>query len=137
MSFVHGKNTYISLNAKDLSPYCNTSELTRTADSHDVTTYGKNSHVYNGGLKDGKATMGGIYDNGTVGASAGPAFVIKPIVGTVVSLVRRTEGTGTGKPQETVNVLVTQYVETSPVADMVTWSCEMQLSDDVATTTQA
>ena len=48
MAFVHGKNTFISLNGSDLSAFTNTSELGRTADSHDVTTYGKNSHVYAG-----------------------------------------------------------------------------------------
>lgn len=142
MAFVHGKNTYIALSGSslpvtgtaDLSAYTNTSELTRTADSHDVTTYGKNSHVFSGGLKGGTATMGGIYDNSL---SAGPRAIIEPAIGETVTLTRRTEGTGNGKPQDVVDVVITQYVETSPVADMVTWSCEMQLSDDVDTTAQS
>jgi hypothetical protein len=133
MAFVHGKNTYISLDAKDLSAYTNTSELSRSADSHDVTTYGKNSHVYQGGLLDGKASMGGIYDST---ALTGPRAVIEPLIGTTVELIRRPEGTGTGKPEDTVDVLVVGYVETNPVADMVTWSCELQCSDDIATTVQ-
>lgn len=41
MAFVHGKDTFISLNGSDLSTYTNTSELSRSADRHDVTTYGK------------------------------------------------------------------------------------------------
>lgn len=133
MTFVHGKNTYISLNAADLSAYTDTSELNRSADSHDVTTYGKNSHVKAGGLLDGKATMAGTYDN-TAGTS--PRAIIRPLIGQTVTLVRRTEGTGVGKPQDTVAVLVTGYVETAPVADMVKWSCEMELSDDVTSTVQ-
>lgn len=134
MAFVHGKDTFISLDGDDLSAYTNTSEITKTADSHDVTTYGKNSHVFTGGLKGGTATMGGIYDNT---ASTGPRAVIDPLIGATVELIRQTEGAGTGKPQDKVDVVVTQYVETSPVADMVTWTCEMQLSDDVDTTAQA
>lgn len=133
MAFVHGKNTFISLDGDDLSTYTNTSDLERTADSHDTTTYGKNSHCYSGGLLGGTATMGGVYDS----AAAGPRGVIEPLIGTVVELVRRPEGTGTGKPVDTVDVLVTKYKETNPVADMVQWECEMQLSDDVASTTQA
>lgn len=133
MAFVHGKDTFISLDGNDLSQYTNTSELTRTADSHDVTAYGKRSHVFNGGLLGGKATMGGTYDNT---ASTGPRAVINPLIGQVVELVRKPEGTGTGRPVDTVNVLVTQYVETNPVADMVTWSCDMQLSDDVVSSTE-
>lgn len=133
MTFVHGKNTYVSLGGDDLSAYTNTSNLERNADSHDVTTYGKNSHVFAGGLKSGTASMGGIYDSG----AGGPRATIEPLVGTVVELIRRPEGTGTGKPQQAVDVLVTKYVETNPVADMVTWSVEFQLSDDIADTTQA
>ena len=133
MTFVHGKDTFISLNAVDLSAFVNTSELGRTADSHDVTTYGKDSHVYAGGLLDGKATMAGVYDNG----GSGPRATIEPLIGTVVTLIRQPEGTGSGLPQDEVDVLVMGYTETNPVADMVAWSCEMQLSDDVDSDDQA
>ena len=132
MAFVHGKNTFISLNGSDLSPYTNTSTFGRGADSHDVTTYGKEDHVFQGGLGLNTASMGGIYDNG----ATGPRDVIEPLVGTVVTMIRRPEGTGSGKPQDSVSVLITSYVETSPVADMVTWSCEMQPSDAVTSTNQ-
>lgn len=134
MAFVHGKATYISLDGDDLSAYVNTSDLNMTADSHDVTTYGKDSHVFSGGLKGGTASMSGIYDNT---ATTGPRAVIQPLVGTVVPLVRRPEGTGSSLPQDTVDVLVTGYTETSPVNDMVAWSCQMQLSDDVDSAAQS
>lgn len=133
MSFVHGKDTYISLNASDLSAYVTTSELERTADKHDVTTYGKDDHVYQGGLGDGTASMEGIYDNTT----SGPRDIIEPLIGTVVALIRRPEGTGSGLPEDTVDVLVEKYKETNPVADMVKWSVDLQLSDAVTSTNQA
>lgn len=132
MAFVHGKNTYISLNGSDLSAFTNTSTLTRKADKHDVTTYGKNSHVYQGGLGDGTSSMGGVYDN----TASGPRDVIEPLIGTVVELIRRPEGTGSGLPQDTVDALVEEYVETNPVADMVTWTATLQLSDDVVSANQ-
>jgi hypothetical protein len=132
MSFVHGRNTYISLNGSVLSAYCNDSEFGRTSDSHDVTTYGKNSKCYSGGLLDGTFTMKGVYDNTT----AGPRDIIEPLIGTNVTLIRRVEGTGSGLPQDSVTVLVTKYVETSPVADMVSWSCDCQCSDDITSTNQ-
>lgn len=132
MAFVHGKNTFISLNGSDLSAFTNASELNRSADIHDVTTYGKNSHVKLGGLGDGKASMSGIYDNG----ATGPRDIIEPLVGTTVTLVRRPEGTGSGLPQDSVSVVVAGYVETAPVADMVTWSAELELSDEVTSTNQ-
>lgn len=132
MAFVHSKNTFISLDGDNLSTYTNTSELTRTADSHDVTTYGKNAHVKEGGLLDGTGSMAGIYDS----AAGGPRGVIEPLIGTVVELIRRPEGTGSGKPQDTVDVLITSYNESNPVADYIQWTCEFELSDDVASTTQ-
>ena len=133
MTFVHGKSTYISLNAIDISAFCNTSTFTRSADSHDVTTFGSNAHKFQGGLLDGTSEIGGIYDNTT----SGPRDVIEPLIGTNVTYVRRVEGTGSGLPQDSVEVLVTDYVETSPVADMVTWTATLQLSGDVTSTNQA
>lgn len=132
MAFVHGKDTFVSLNASDLSAFANTSTLTRKADKHDVTTYGKDDHVYTGGLGDGAFSMGGIYDN----TASGPRDVIEPLIGTVVELIRRPEGTGSGLPQDTVDVLVEEYVETNPVADMVTWSVTLQPSDALVSTNQ-
>jgi len=132
MAFVHGKSTFISLNGSDLSVYCNTSSFERKADKHDTTTYGKDNHVYSGGLGDGAASMGGVYDN----TSAGPHDTIGPLIGTVVELIRRVEGTGSGLPQDTVDVLIESYVETSPVADMVAWACTIQPSDAVVSTNQ-
>lgn len=132
MSFVHGRNTVITLNGTDLSAFVTTSQIEKNADKHDVTTYGQTTHVYSGGLKDGTATMSGVYDNGV----AGPRATILALIGTTVTLVRRPDGTGAGKAQDSVTVLVEKYTETNPVADMVTWSCDMQLAGPVTTTAQ-
>lgn len=133
MTFVHGSDTYISINASDISSYCTQSDFKRTVDSHDVTTYGKNSHVYKGGLGDGTSSVSGIYDNTAV---VSPRVVLSALLGQVVELIRRPDGTGSGKAMDTVDVLVGEYTETSPVADMVTWSLALQLSGDVDSTAQ-
>jgi hypothetical protein len=134
MAFSHGRKTFISLNAVDLSAFTTTSALEKTSDKHDVTTYGNDNHVYSTGLKDGTCTMSGVYDN----TAGGPRATIQAIqsAGTAVTLIRRPDGTGTGKAQDSVSVIVTKYNETNPVADMVTWSCDMQMSGAVTTTAQ-
>jgi hypothetical protein len=132
MAFVHGKNTFISLNGSDLSPFTNTSTFGRGADTHDTTCYGATDHAFEGGLGINTFSMGGIYDS----TAAGPRDVIEPLVGTTVTLIRRPEGTGSGRPQDSVSVVVNGYVETSPVADMVTWSCEVTPSGAVTSTNQ-
>lgn len=133
--FIHSESTYLSIDGDDISQFCNASDLDRTQDSHDVTTYGKSAHVYQGGLADGTASISGIYDNTT---GTGPRAVLRPLATTrtPVELIRRPEGTGTGKPQDTVDVLVTSYKEDAPIADMVKWTASLQLSDAVASTTQ-
>jgi hypothetical protein len=130
---VHSKLTVWKVGSNDISQYCNSSNLKRTADSHDVTTYGKNSHVYRGGLLDGTASLGGFYDSTAV---TGPRAVLEPLIGTTVEITHWPEGAGSGKPSDVFDALVTDYTEDKPIADFVTWSLELQLSDDVDSTAQ-
>lgn len=134
MGFVHSRGNVVSINGKTLSGYGKSFTFTRTADTHDTTTFGKNSKVYAPGLKDGKASIEGLYDNTAVN---GPGAVLRPLIGAAaVPLVYQPEGaTPTGRPTATVSVLVTSYEESAPVADMITFKAELQFSDDVADTT--
>lgn len=133
MAFKHSKDTVVKLGANDLSAYTNSSTFEKNSDSHDVTTYGKDAHVFQGGLLNGAQGIEGVYDSTAV---TGPRAVILPMVGTVVPFIRQPEGAGTGKPQDSFDVLVTKYTETSPVADMIKWAAELQPSDDMDHTAQ-
>jgi hypothetical protein len=132
MAFIHGKAGFVSLSGVDLSAFANNIEFGKSADSHDVTTFGKNSHVKQGGLKDGSITLQGVYDDG----AASPEAIIDPLVGTNALLVYRPEGTGAGRPQKVGAVLVQEYTETVPVADMITWQLTMEASDDMVKSLQ-
>lgn len=140
MAWVHGKSTVIKIDGKDLSAYANSSELGRKVQTQNVTTYGSPNYtdgskpnVYVGTLLDATGKVSGIYDN-TV--STGPGAVLKGLRNKTVKLLRQIEGTGTGKPQESVDIIVTDYTETAPVADMVTWSAEFQCSGVIDETPQ-
>lgn len=133
MAFVHGKDGYLSVDANDLSAFCDSVEFSRSADSHDTTTFGQDGHTYQGGLTDGTASIGGTYDDG----ASGPKTVLEPLIGTVVDAVYRPEGTGTGKPEQTFDVLVTSYSDSVAVADMIKWKAELQISGAVTTATQS
>ncbi|XTZ16415.1 hypothetical protein ACQSSU_03155 [Micromonospora echinospora] len=134
MAKQHGRHTYISVGSDDISTMTNTSELTRGAQSHDLTMYGDDYEVHGGGLKNGKFTCGGRYDNT---AGTGTAAVFNPLIGETVEIVRRPEGTGTGKPEQTFDGLLVSYVETSPVADYVAWSAEFTVSGGITNSVQA
>lgn len=132
MARAHGRKTQITVAANNISTYCDTSELTREADEHDVSTYGPDDAEYDGGLRRGGFTCGGLYSTDV----AGPGKVLRPLIGTVVVIVRKPEGTGTGKPTETFSAVVKKYVETNPVADFIRWSAEFTKTGAIVDTTQ-
>ena len=131
---IHGSDTVVKVDGDDLTQYSDNSQLEFNSDAHDVTVYGKKSHVFHGGLLNGTATVSGFYDST---ASTGPRAVLLPLRGKVVPFIHQPEGTGAGKPQDAVDVLVGKYTQTHPVADMVKWTVELQFSDDVDSTAQA
>lgn len=134
MAEVHNKNTVVLLDGDNISTFLNDSDWTRSPDSHDLTTYGKSDHVHKGGLGDGSTDLSGKYDDS---ATDSPRAIIEPLVGTNVTLIYRPEGTGSGLPQRSVDVLVGEYKETGPVANYRMWTCKLEHSDAVTLTTQA
>lgn len=135
MAFVHGKGVVVTIDGDNISAYCKNVEFSREADTHDTTTFGKNSKTYASGLKDGTAQLEGVYDNT---ASTGPGAVLRPLLGgAAVEFIYQPEGAGSGKPQSAVDVIVNSYEESAPVDDMITWTAELQCTDDIDDTPQA
>lgn len=134
MATATSKRLFVSLNGTDISQYCDTSEHHKKPDVVDITTYGNDAHVKEGTLLDGEGSIGGIYDTSAV---SGPRALMNALIGQTVTYVRRPEGTGSGKPQDSVLVVVGEYVETAPVADVVRWTLALNYSDDIDSTPQA
>lgn len=136
MAFVHGKNTFTSVNGVNLSTYVKTTDFNDGIDTHDTTTYGptRTRKSYQAGLGDGKISQKGIHDS----AALAPRKVLKALMaaGTVCPFILRHEGTGTGKPQSSVSVIVTAYNESLPVDDMISFSVEYQMTGDLVETDQ-
>lgn len=128
-----GAEAVFLLNAADISDFVDTITHTESVDSLDVTTFGNGGHRKRGGLTAGTIAVGGVYDTTT----AGPRDVIKPLKGTVVAFDWRPEGTGSGLPATTGNVLVQNYVESAPVADIVRWTAALEIDGDVTDANQS
>lgn len=128
--FIHGKNTFWSVNGVDLSTFGESTDITDGVAIHKVTTYGPNRTRESkaGGLGDGKITVKGTHDSGL----GSPRKVLKPLMDARVEVpyLFRHQGTGSGKSQLSVNVLVSEYKESSPVNDMIKWTCELEMSGD-------
>lgn len=133
MGSVHNKETVILLDGNDISQFCNTSDWQRTADEHETTGYTMDDATFEGGIRRGTMPIGGRYDDG----ASGPKAVIEPLLGTKVELVYRPEGTGTGKPERTVTVLVKTYNETAPVAEIRRWTVDLTMSGAVSDVDQS
>lgn len=133
----HGKNTQVTIGGQNISKHTNSTDYGREGDSHDVTTYKENpedtAHEFIGGLTGGTVTIAGVYDSDE---TTGPAAVIEPLLGTVTEFIHQPEGVGVGKPQRTMNVLVTSYQESAPVADIVSWTSDLQITGNVTKTAQ-
>jgi hypothetical protein len=128
-----GADAVFLLNAVDISDFVDTVTINESADNLDVTTYGNDGHRKRGGLTDGNMAIGGVYDT----TASGPHDVIKPLIGTVVAFDWRPEGTGSGKATTTGSVLVREYVESSPVADIVRWTATLEIDGNVTDGNQA
>lgn len=133
MARSHSKYTVIIVDGNDISVDCNDSNRERSSGTEDLTTYGKNAEVYGPTLLTAAFGCSGKY---AVGAG-GPRAVLDPLVGTVVNIKYRAEGTGSGKPQDSFDAVITKYVETAPVAGYRLWSLETQPSDEWDLTPQA
>lgn len=131
MAFTHGKNTFVSLNAVNLSTFTKQTSFEDSTSVHDVTTYGptRTRKSKQAGLGDGKITISGVYDDG----ATGPRLTIKPLkaAGTAVPFVFQPEGVGTGKSQSVVSVIIASYNESSSVDDMIQWTAELEMTGDL------
>jgi len=127
MTNFHGKVTVVKLNNVDYSAFANSTDFKDATETHENTTYGRDRKTYAAGLGDGTVSVGGFYDNTAV---SGPRALFKPLkaAGTAVPFTYRPEGTGAGKAQSLVNVIVSSFEESSPVGDMVTWTAELQMT---------
>lgn len=130
----HGKDTVTILSGNDISQYTNSTSREDETQVHKTTGYGAARESYQAGLGDGSFTIGGVYND----AIGGPARIIKPLkkAGAPVLFVYRPEGTGSGKAQDSVNVLVKTFNISSPVGDNVAWTAELQMTGDLDDTNQ-
>lgn len=125
MARKHSKLTVIIIDDNDVSQYCTDSNCEQSSGTEDNTTYGKNALVFDPTLLTGAFGCSGKYDD----AATGPRAVLKPLVGTSVTVKYRPEGTGAGLPEDEFTAVITGYTETAPVAGYRTWALTTQPSD--------
>ena len=130
MAFRHGKNAYVSVNAVDLSTFCDSVDLDYDIDTGDTTTFQSSWKSALGGVPGAKAAIAGKYDPT---AGTGPQAVLFPIItgGVAVTIVHRPGGTASGQEQNTFSALITGYSESSPVGGIVSFKAAFMVTGAV------
>lgn len=135
MAFRHGKNAQISVNAVDLSSFCNNLDLSIDVDTADTTTFGSTWKSAVVGLPGAKLDLTGDFDPTT---TTGPASALFTVItgGAAVAVVHKPGGTLTGQRTNSFNAILTSYSESSPVGGVVTFKASMLVTGAVTPTTQ-
>lgn len=128
MAFVHGRTANFEIDNSsssltDISAYCDNVDFPYAADMHEVTTFGDSAKEYIVGLKDGTISISGKWDATLDG-------VLAPLVGrtTSSSFQYGPAGSTSTNVKYTGECFVTSYNVSSPVGDVVTFTCDMQLT---------
>lgn len=131
----HSRLTVVKIDSVDISAFTNTAEMADESDMNDTTCFGAVRKSYAQGLGDGTFTLSGVHDNG----ATGPRKKLKALkaAGVAVIFLYQPNGTGTGKQQSSVNVLVKSYTDTSAVADVVRWKAVLQMTGALDETDQS
>lgn len=116
MAFQPGRNGYLSVDATDISGYCDQKSLDRTRDTLETTTFGNDDRAYIAGLRGYSIPIGGPWDPTLDGVIHGADD------GATVAFVFGPEGNASGDVQYSGNALFANYQISQDVAGRVSWS---------------
>lgn len=129
MAFRHGRFAEITVDTTALSLFCDTADLNVDVDTSDVTTFTKSWHVAIAGLAGGKLEIKGSYDPT---ATTGPAAKLTSLIqAAAFPVVVEPGGNLTGQARRSFNAILQSYKESSPVADKITFSATLLVSDAI------
>lgn len=123
MAFVHGKSTTVYLGQYDLTGFCDTADISQAMEPAETTTFGSSAKTFIAGLRDGTISLSGNADY----ASGAIDDVLNAATDGSQKYV--TIGTGTeavGSRCKLATIRQTQYGQSIPVGDKVTWSADLQ-----------
>ncbi len=132
-TFIHGKSTDFELDdtggtSRSLSNVLTSVDFPETIDTAESTAFGSTSKSYLVGLRDATISVSGLWDATVDGYIIGtePAsrtFIFGPA------------GSTGGNVKYTGECIVTSYSVSAPVADVVSFSLDLQVTGNVTRTT--
>ena len=134
-TFVHGKNAQFELEGTNLSNTLNEITLPRAIETAETTAFGTQDKTYITGLSDATISLSGMFDATVDGSISTIIANLKSGSIASASFTYGPSGSAGGKPQFTGEALVTSDEIASPVADVVTYSLELQVTGAITGTT--
>jgi hypothetical protein len=131
-TFAHGKSAVFKINdgstLRDISDVVNSSALSRSAETAEVTALGNNSKAYIPGLKDATISIEGMADVTTSGYLNG-------VLGVSTAWEFYPAGTAAGQVKYSGNGILTSLETSAEVGGAVSISGEVQVTGDVTRAT--
>lgn len=132
MAFTHGSKAQFTIGdsaavARNISAFLDGVDFEPSVDTPETTVFGLASKTYITGLKDGKFSIQGKYDQVVDGYLSG-------ILGgflTARAFIYDPQGTATGTPHYVGAAHLTGYKVSTPVADAGSFTAQFQVSGDV------
>ena len=122
--FRYGAKALVTVNAVDLSAYCDDAGLDVGVETAETTTFAATWKTFIEGLASAKFSLKGNFDPTLL---TGPAVVLTGLIGGgAKTVVFNPAGTATGELKRTVSAILTGYAETSPVGGKVTFTAAFQ-----------
>ena len=136
MAQSHGKDSYFAVEdaagaaVKNLTTYITDIDETLTQDVAETTTKGQTAKTYVQGHTDATISISGRWDNT---ATTGPDVVLRGLIGDVgtVSFEFGPEGNSTGDIKYSGECICTSYAISSPLADVVGFTADFQVTGTV------
>lgn len=122
-TFRHGKSTAVLFNGTDMSPYLNEATTTQEIETAETTTFAATDKTYIVGLADGTISTSGLFDSTANASDAVLNGMIQQEDNTFTVLP---EGNTLGNRAIIANGELTSYEISSPVADVIAISAEIQ-----------
>jgi len=132
-TFAHGKSAVFKIadsgaTLRDISNVVNSSSLSRSAETAEVTALGNSSKAYIPGMKDATISIEGMADVTTSGYLDG-------ILGTTTTWEFYPAGTGAGEVKYSGSGILTSLETSAEVGGAVSVSGEVQVTGDVTRAT--
>jgi hypothetical protein len=132
-TFVHGKSTDFAIDdtggsSRNISDTLTDVSFPQTIDTAETTAFGSSNKSYIVGLKDTTISVSGIWDATVDGYLSGTEPASR-------SFIYGPAGTTSGNVKYTGEAIMTNYSQSNPVGDVVTFTADFQVTGAVTRTT--